>query len=174
MNDFEWQKLKEVVLYILQKTNGLDYYRIFKVLYFAEREHLMLYGTRIVSDDFCALPHGPVPTNLYDAIKNKRVAKRLEDAMKFAGDDASNVLLAKRCPDLDYISKSDKECLDKSIEENANLSFSQLEEKSHDEAWKNANHCQTISPAEMAHAAGASDDIIEYIKEQEQIESILA
>jgi uncharacterized phage-associated protein len=71
MSTYERQKLVEVVLYILNKTGGLDYYHLFKVMYFAEREHLASWGDRITADEFHALPHGPVPTLLYDAIKKK-------------------------------------------------------------------------------------------------------
>lgn len=172
MNNSEWQKLKEVVLYILNNTGGLDYYCIFKVLYFADREHLMRYGTRIIADDFCALPHGPVPMNLYNAIRNKQ-DERIADVMEFAGDDASNVFLPKRDFNADYLSKSDLSCLDHSIEENAKLSFSELKEKSRDGAYNQAGHCRPISAVEMARAAGASEAMLEYIREQQEIEDFL-
>lgn len=35
MTRFDKQKLTEVVLYILNKTKGLDYYHVFKIIYFA-------------------------------------------------------------------------------------------------------------------------------------------
>ena len=69
MNGFEQRKLNEIILYLLNVTGGMDYYHIFKILYFAEREHLAKWGHRMIADDFCALEYGPVPTHLYDAIK---------------------------------------------------------------------------------------------------------
>lgn len=175
MKEFEWQKLKEVVLYILNETQGLDYYHIFKVLYFAERDHLAKYGTRIVADEFYALPYGPVPTHFYDAIKDKRQLKcKLSDVMTLAGEDASTVLLPKRAYNPDYLSVSDIECLHKSIEENVHLTFAQLKNKSHDSAWEATGHCQPISSVDMARAGGASEDMIAYIKEQIQIDCLLS
>ena len=53
------KKIVEAVLYILNVTKGLDYYHVFKVLYFAEREHLKLWGTKILADDFVAMEYGP-------------------------------------------------------------------------------------------------------------------
>lgn len=35
MTNFDKQKLTEILLYILNKTKGLDYYHVFKVIYFA-------------------------------------------------------------------------------------------------------------------------------------------
>ena len=40
MTRFDKQKLTEVVLYILNKTKGLDYYHVFKIIYFANIAHL--------------------------------------------------------------------------------------------------------------------------------------
>jgi len=63
------RQLLEKVLYILHRTGGLDYYRVFKILYFAERAYLAKFCRKMVEDNFCALPYGPVPTSLYDAIR---------------------------------------------------------------------------------------------------------
>ena len=69
MTNFDKQKLTEIVLYILNKTKGLDYYHVFKVIYFANISYLAKYGFPMVSDEFCALPDGPVPSVLYNCIK---------------------------------------------------------------------------------------------------------
>ena len=52
MDNYEQQKIVEVVLYILNKTGGIDFYHLFKILYFAERDHLAKWGDKIISDDF--------------------------------------------------------------------------------------------------------------------------
>ena len=62
MTNFDKQKLTEILLYILNKTKGLDYYHVFKVIYFANISYLAKYGFPMVSDEFCALPDGPVPS----------------------------------------------------------------------------------------------------------------
>ena len=40
IKQYEDQKIKEVVLYILSKTGVVDYYHLMKILYLAERQHL--------------------------------------------------------------------------------------------------------------------------------------
>jgi uncharacterized phage-associated protein len=74
MNTFEKKHLTEIVLYILNKTHGLDYYHVFKVIYFANLSMLTKWGMKMVEDTFCALPDGPVPSSLYDCIKQILVA----------------------------------------------------------------------------------------------------
>lgn len=181
MTTFDKEKLIEVVLYILNATEGLDRYHIFKVLYFAEREHLKNWGTRIVEDDFVALDRGPVPTLLYDAVKqNKRNSEQKEmsemfsEAVESATDDASNIFIAKRTADMDYLSKADIECIDHSIAENAGLTFNQLYQKSHDSAYKSTIHCGVISPVNMAKAEGAEEGMLEYIKDQIRVQRALS
>lgn len=67
--------------------------------------------------------------------------------------------------------------MDSSIEENESLTFGQLMRKSHDMAWDEANRridgTNIISPISMAKVLNADAAMLEYIKEQMQIESAL-
>lgn len=183
MNKFEQRKIVEVVLYILNKTGGIDFYHVFKIIYFAEMKHLAKWGHRILSDDLCALEYGPVPTMLYDAVKGKNarntsLADMLKENTRFAGKDAPNVLLPEAPANMNYISKSEKEALDESIAENAHLTFGQLKDKSHDNAWYEAYHrmngTNIISPITMLEVMKADKSIIDYVKEQMELSDELA
>lgn len=182
MTNYDSKKLTELVLFILGKTGGVDFYHAFKILYFAEMKHLAKWGSGIVPDEFCALKYGPVPTQLYDAVKELNhprmiLSEELSEVIQFAGEDAPNVLLPKREANLKYLSKSEIEVLEQSIEENESLTFGQLMRKSHDEAWEEANRrtngTNVISPVSMARVLNADDAMLEYIEEQMQIESAL-
>jgi len=182
MTNYDSKKLAELVLFILGKTGGVDFYHAFKILYFAEMKHLAKWGSGIVPDEFCALKYGPVPTQLYDAVKELNhprmiLSEELSEVIQFAGEDAPNVLLPKREANLKYLSKSEIEALEQSIEENESLTFGQLMRKSHDEAWEEANRrtngTNVISPVSMARVLNADDAMLEYIEEQMQIESAL-
>lgn len=182
MTKYEQTKLIQVVLYILQKTGGIDFYHLFKILYFAELKHLAKWGARITSDNFHALEYGPVPTCLYNVVKGQDVPdsgllKLFSNVVRFAGKDAPNVLLPQTEPDMDYISKSEIEALDASIDENEHLTFSQLKSKSHDSAWYEAYNrlgSKTMSSISMAKASGADAATLEYIQEQMELEEALS
>ena len=182
MTNFNSKKLTELVLYILDKTGGVDFYHAFKIFYFAEMKHLAKWGSGIVPDEFCALKYGPVPTHLYDAVKELNhpkmlLAQKLSEVIQFAGEDAPNVLLAKREANMRFFSKSEIEALNQSIEENKSLTFGQLMRKSHDEAWDEANRrvngTNIISPVSMAKVLQADEAMREYLEDQMQIESAL-
>lgn len=181
MTQFEKKCLIEVMLYILNSTKGTDIYHVLKILYFAEQKHLVKWGSRITADEFRAYEYGPVADQLYHAIKNshlldKELPEMLSQVAHFAGDDAPNVLLAKRKADLDYLSQSEIECLNESIKENVGLTFNQLKEKSHDAAWQESYQDKNdlMSSLSIARAAGATDLMLEYIKDNMDIEKALA
>lgn len=181
MTKFDKQKLTEIVLYILNKTKGLDYYHVFKVIYFANISHLAKYGFRMTTDEFYALPDGPVPSILYNCIKNdcycdKELEAMIDGSVAKGNYDAYYMLTAKRDADLDYLSKADIEEIDKSIKENAYLPYGELREKSHGGEWKRAYNNsgkKVMDVLGMAKDGMATDDMLEYIKENIFIESAL-
>lgn len=184
MTNFDKQKLTEIVLYILNKTMGLDYYHVFKVIYFANISYLAKYGLRMTTDEFCALPDGPVPSILYDCVKDdcycdKELSKMIDKSIAKGNDDAYYMLTAKREADMEYLSKADIEEIDKSIEENAYLPYGVLREKSHGDEWRRAYDSsehgrKVMNVIGMAKDGNATDDMVEYIKENLEIEAALA
>lgn len=180
----EFIKMKAAVLYILEKCGSIDFIHLFKILYFADKMHYSKYGRRIIKDTYCALQNGPVPSTLYDAIKvaTKKAScinpnlKILADVLYQPDTDIDYIISAKEEPDLGELSVSDIECLNKSIEENKNLNFDELSKKSHDSAWQKAWNKAKATPMDNLDIAKASemhDDMLEYIKENELIDSLL-
>lgn len=177
----ELLKLKAVVLYIVNKCVEVDYLHIFKILYFADREHFAKYGRRIIDDTYCALPKGPVPSFLFDALKNSNSYKGKEH--KIISDSLYNpdptyyyIFSAREQADMDELSVSDIECLDKSIEENKDIVPKELSMKSHDFAWQEAWDKKQSSPINnisIAKAGGANSAMLEYINENEYIDALI-
>ena len=178
MTKDEILKLKAVVLYIIKKYETIDILHLFKIIYFADREHYAVYGRRIINDTFCALKNGPVPSFLYDAIKILRgecgnynaTMRIISDSLSIPDKEFAYIISAKDTPDMDELSLSDVELLDKSMSENGSLSINTLSKKSHDIAWQDAwnkEQNSPINPILMARAAGASEATIEYIRENE-------
>jgi uncharacterized phage-associated protein len=139
-----------------------DKYAILKILYFAEKKHLVEYGRLITDDKFAALKFGPVPSNSYDLLDY--------NSEYFAAIDNKSVNPLTE-PNLQVLSKSDIDCLERSISENKNLGFNELKAKSHDKAYHNAfdNSIQWMSIEAIAEQEGADKDILGYIKEHYEI-----
>lgn len=148
------EKALEVVLYVSHKTN--DLFHIVKILYYADKLHLENYGTLITGDYYVAMEDGPVPSGAYDLIKYVRgdeytydakiVNARPEKAIKVNDDIVEPV----RNPDLDFLTESDRECLDKAIEKYANMDGKQLWKVVHQEkAYNNTERNRPIPLKEI-------------------------
>lgn len=185
MDKYDIEKLKAVTLYILKKCGATDYIHIFKILYFAEKEHYSKYGKHLTKDTFIAMEHGPVPSFLYNALK--LVTKQESDsadsplwvianAVKPGSADLYYYFFAAEEPDMDELSKAEIVSLDNAIADNKDLPFRELSEKSHDEAWREAweaSQNSTINSYKIAKAGGASDEFVAYLKEQDRLDEFL-
>ena len=174
-------KLKATFLYILNKDKSVDMYHLFKILYFANRDHLAKYGRTITNDTYCALPQGPVPSELYDVIKTKKgvevkswgfVADNYSDILSSFSAESGWKLKALERHDEDELSKTDKICLDESYEKHIVMDKNYLQRLSHDNAYEKAKtrgYNSPIQTIDIAKAGGSSDEMVEYIKEIEAI-----
>lgn len=164
---YEDQRIKEVLLYILSKTGVIDYYHLMKILYLAERQHLAKWGEKITTDDYYALPHGPVPTRIYDALKAVKEGDKglLADVITVEKDMPNVTPL--RTPNMEYLSKSEVEALDNAIAKNIVKSFAELEQMTHDEYYHKAlTNGRKMSIEDIARSGGASEEMIQFIREE--------
>ena len=171
---YEDQRIKEVLLYILSKTGVVDYYHLMKILYLAERQHLAKWGEKITTDDYYALPHGPVPTRIYDALKAVKDGHGgfLADVVTVEKDQPN--VMPLREPDMGYLSKSEVEALDNAITKNIVKSFAELEQMTHDEYYYKAlANGRKMSIEDIARSGGASDSMVEYIREDVALNNAL-
>lgn len=158
------------LLYILQKIGGKgDFHRVFKILYFADKKHLVKYGSTITADRYIAMKKGPVPSLAYDILKALRfeghLAKSHDEFIPYFQPVDSHTIQAQQLPDTDYLSESEIQCLDESIDTFAPLSFGARTNKSHDSAWTKTPINGEMNVIDIASAGGAQDDMIAYIKE---------
>lgn len=178
MEKFTYNEQKAVasVLLVVNELSSIDRHKIAKILFFADQKHLARYGRTITSDFYCALEAGPVPSNIYDAIKvvahehNFYNHHGLEGKIEVRGREITP--LAK--PDIDQLSISDIECLIESINENSKLTYGQLIDKSHGSAWQSVPDNQIIPFTEIAKEASAPDEILELIIMNLQAEELLS
>lgn len=177
-------KIKAVLLYIMQSfPNGVDYIKLFKILYFAQQDHLVKYGKVLVEDSFKALKHGPVPIYTYKALQIAE-GKPLEGNFdEFLSDiqvrDKKVYTSAK--PDMNYISGADKRCLDATIEKYKDIEPYDLSSLSHDSAWQEAMkrikddpQKNFITIIDIARAGKATQEMVDYIREKQIVKNALS
>jgi len=168
--NFNIEKAISSVKLILKNLDGSsDLHKVFKILYFAEQKHLSLYGRPIIGDKYIAMKHGPVPSTIYDIIKILRGESFFTLPSNMILDEQFRVIdnhviqLKNDEFDIEVFSETEIECLSEAINENKNLDFVALTEKSHDLAWKNTERDDEMSVYEIAKAAGANSELLKYI-----------
>lgn len=157
------RKTIEAIVYISHRNN--DLFHVVKILYFADKFHLEDYGRLITGDYYVAMKDGPVPSTAYDVIKSVRgdgFAEFKENPQEaFRVEDQTNII-PNRVPNSDYLSESDRDALDKSIEKYSNMTFKELWDIVHqEEPYKQAN--SDISLESIVKSLTNADEILAYM-----------
>ena len=183
-------KIKATVLYVLgQMPQGVGYIHLFKILYFAQQKHLVIYGIPIMEDTFCARKHGSVPTLTYKVLKasEKGLTFEQQDMQDFLSGvkielrDAHQIVKAIQKADMDELSKSDVLVLDECINRLRNIDAFDLSDLSRDKAWLKAKRTADrtgedakIPMYDIADAGGATKEMLSVIRERQWIERYVA
>lgn len=178
-------KIKAVVLYILEKLDtGVDYIHLFKMMYFAQQNHLVLYGIPLMEDTFKARKHGPVPSVTYKVMryvegKSADVRQDLADfcsAIEVRVENGHQMIYRKenRTCDLEELSVSNIRILDFWIEKLRDIKSFELFDLSHDAAWEKAmmeadrtGEDIAMTLVDIAAAGGASKAMQNVIRERQ-------
>jgi uncharacterized phage-associated protein len=81
----------------------MDRLKLIKLIFLADRMHLAKYGRPIVGGHYCAMPHGPVASEFYNAIK--------DGDLGVLPEEGSHKVATDRKADEDFLSESDLEIL---------------------------------------------------------------
>ena len=175
LSQYYLQVVKEVILYVLSKTGDIGYFRLMKTIYCADRQNLMRWGDQVTNLDYYARKHGPVPSMVYDGL----VALYHGENSEF-----SDIVIIKgnfmvhptREPNMDYLSETDKESIDKAIAELDGKNRVQIEEYLHESVYKRilSTKGQHYSPVDIAMSANASEKVIANIQEEEILRQALS
>ncbi len=156
---FDFPRTLAAITYIAsQNIPDLTEYRILKILFFADKYHLVRYGRTITGDGYSALPDGPVPSITYDIFKRQVLRKPFtEEGRRIA----ANLEISRKTKyprfravapyDADDLSKSDIAALDYAIRQLRHMSYDQLRDLSHaivafDKAWKRKKFYKFSAP----------------------------
>ena len=173
--NFNEEKTINVVLYIAERLKRRDFHKIFKILYFSDREFLNQYGVTITGDTYIAMEAGPVPTKTYDMFKIVRGDSYMQD-LKNLGRffSVSNWMFIQplQKANMDDIAPSEKQVIDAMIDLYGNLSYDEIKEKSHDVAWRSTARDYPISFENIALEAGMDEDDISYLEESAKLQKL--
>lgn len=173
-SSFALEKALNTLLYVLEQMGQSSYLKVFKTIYFAEREHLVNYGLSLMGEDyFIKMEKGPVPSMMYDFVK---IVDGRYTGYNYSTEFIAQVknsltcptrplVRAKTRPDLNYLAESARMALLESIGRYRETSPDELSRLSHDSAWHKAQDNRPIDPVDIAEAGGATHEELEYLRD---------
>ena len=171
---FDKTKTLNALLYVANRVQRKDFHKIFKVIYFADRQHLADWGRPITGDTYIAMEAGPVPSRLYDMLKIVRGDSYIADT-EGLGEyfQVENWMYVRPLVDADLnkLSANEQQALSDAIDKYAGLSYDEIKEKSHDTAWRSTARDFSISWENIALEAGLDTEELECVNELSRLEA---
>jgi len=184
-NSDQIKNINAVVLYILEHfKEDVDYIKLFKIMYFAQRKSLVTYGQPAVDDTFKVGFKGPVPVltnkvfkNIEDGIKVDRDLSAIAKSISVKNQKVTGNKKANKY----YLSVANIKCLDWAIAEYKDMSSEELSKLSHDKVYNDVAQRATEDPQkdvftniDIARSGGATEEMLDFIRERECIKILLS
>ncbi|HSY52167.1 MAG TPA: Panacea domain-containing protein [Thermoanaerobaculia bacterium] len=149
---FAPEKLVQALVFFARRgVRDLDKMKAAKLLFHADKYHLLKYGRPVIGDQYACMEYGPVPSASLNVMNDvvahdkhfRPLAKDLFDEYLTVEKSMFRkypVFRARKDPDLDVFSESDIEALDYARKNYGSKPAWKLSEQSHDEpSWRLAN-----------------------------------
>ena len=137
------EKVVEAILFLMGKRARISQYPIVKAIFFADRKHLNEAGSPITYDKYVAMRQGPVPSLVYDILKQSANFQRIYGAQPpwtfIRGNGGAMMFEPSRPYDANLLSRSEIAALQWGLDEVLRMSSTELENALHDDkAYKEA------------------------------------
>ena len=154
-------------------------------MYFSQQLYAARYGKTIFNDSFRAKRKGPVPSFTYHAFccaydgldKASEDVKSFDSSFEVFEKDGKRFVKALANPELKKIAGMELDVLQEVLKQTKDVNPNDLSKKSHDKAWEdsykraeNDPKDDYISIVNIAKAGGASKEILNYIRQRQQME----
>jgi uncharacterized phage-associated protein len=137
--EFRPAKFVAAAAYLAAACPGMTKLKLCKLLFFADKEHLVRYGRPITGDHYYKLEHGPIPSRGLDLLNRQGSPADVALLEKYVAVIGVTIH-PKRAPEKKVFSKSDLEVLEAVSNKYGQLTASRLRSMSHSErAWLEAS-----------------------------------
>lgn len=114
----ETNAIVDSLYFLLKKIGKTDKLKLVKLLYFADKYHLIKYGRTVTNDKYVAMFHGPVGSNTKDVLDFDDISLE-EDEFEYASsllkkvsDNSFNINSSASLESLEFLSETDIESLE--------------------------------------------------------------
>lgn len=181
---FDVEKLVQAIAYFSSRgVKGLDKLKIVKLLYLADKKHLLEVGRPILGDFYACMPYGPVPSQSFNIIRDvidadpemRPVAEeRFDEYLSIDTSRHHHALVVKKEPDTDIFSASEVAALEATASQYGRYTGSELINITHeDPIWTIPKSQQqrvrsTEIPFELFFEVNGAADMLEFALAQQE------
>lgn len=166
---FNEELATQAACYLIKKYgNTLNYMKLIKLLYMANRESIRAFFAPIVPDSYFSLPHGPVLSNVLDRITNRDARSFWNRHIKVIQNYSVRMVFD---PGLDELSRQSLHILDKIDSEWHSFDQFQIRDWMHANLpeWEDPNGSSIlIQPEAIFRAVGIDDNDVKQILAEEK------
>ncbi|MBI3584762.1 MAG: SocA family protein [Nitrospinae bacterium] len=133
----ETNTIIEALYYILAKIKSADKIKLVKLIYLADKYHLIHYGRTLTDDDYYAMEFGPVGSTVKDILEfnsftlSKNEIKYASQLLEKVNENTFRVNTSSGEVELDMLSETDIEALDFAIKNFGSMSPWELSDYTH-------------------------------------------
>jgi len=163
---FDEIKATEAAAFLLSRSDQtMNYMKLIKLLYLADREALIRWGRPISTDRYVSMKHGPVLSNVLDLINFGSSSEKAGSWSSMISNPSDNdVSLVREISEEDFeeLSIAERKLLDEICREYGALDEWTLVDRLHDVGeWRDPHGTSVpISFSEILRAGGRSEDFI--------------
>lgn len=137
--EFDFAKAREAILYLASRSsNGVEKLTAAKLLFLADKYHLVRFGRPITGDRYFAMPMGPVPTTILDLLNEileERPSEWTESLSQHLSVDQSGRwprFVANEPLQPEFLSESDVRALDEILRRHGSKKPGELIDLTHE------------------------------------------
>jgi len=154
---FSPEKFADVVVFFASRVADLTTLKLVKLIYLADRQHLLTHGRPILGDWYTPMEHGPVPSQAFDLIKLLRgdapqaslpqVVRNMLERVQVVPDVPHPRFTASSQGTLAHLSPSDLEVLEQTVAQHGAAPIGRLLGIVHAHtAWRETFDVETNAP----------------------------
>ena len=164
VDEFNFEKFKQVVHYIISKTDSSRYQNVgkkvlFKLLYFNDFNYYEVTELKMTGETYVKLAHGPAPKHFDEAIRDLKHAKCVSEThVNYYGHNQIRYL-SKKSPTISLLSGTEIQQIDDTLNRYSTMNGSQIEALSHKDIPWMAEELNTPLDYEMVFYRSAEMSI---------------
>jgi uncharacterized phage-associated protein len=170
---FDEKKATQAAGILIGKSGGtINYMKLIKLIYLANREAFRQWGRPIVPDSYFSLPHGPILSKVLDLVSEQLQPGSFSFWQDHVSAPTAYYVKLMKDPGMDELNPKEIELLEEMIAQYGQMSEWELVVWCHKNLpeWQDPEgSCSEIAPAEILAVVGWEKDAIDKRIEEERI-----